>query len=276
MTTFSSSVKLIICALACTYMLSAPAHAVDGIAVTNFYTCGDGGGWAVTSGGPLYKFEIKNCSVVSNTKLYDGVAWSAVINQEGDSVAFLRGDNMICVMSLEGGAAAEVVPQGGTGKININWPKGRWIWFMEKGDKDLMYKVNIDTKEKVLVFRAPNNNTSFWISADAKRGCSRSRQIIWRHDFETDIVDSMLQYTKCAANKCSGITQCGNGISPTGTYIMSGLFGDVGMDIKRFSNNELIIRYYYGDTKSWPGWPETHTYSGNHCVIEKYSANSDD
>ena len=72
----------------------------------------------------IMKYEIGYGVPVSKTVLYRGHARYATISSDGQKVAFIKSDNAIAVMGINGGTPAEVV----TGLVDnggyLDWPDG--------------------------------------------------------------------------------------------------------------------------------------------------------
>jgi hypothetical protein len=228
------------CVLGCVFQSQA-ASTVQGFAVATrwsgaFDYCWGNDWTQSTTGCRVTRFNIANGVVIDTPALYTGPANNAIINPDGQRVAFMRPGNgssnqaaAICVMSASGGTPVDVVSDVSSGtRTFIDWPAGDWIYYGSSHPPETYYgwnevwKVNVSTKATALVFKT--NFQWAWqckFTNDGLKCVIREQngsQQSWRFALSDFPAGGTINVTSGDAyNFHSG---CGTAISPDGAYTM--------------------------------------------------------
>ncbi|NQT21250.1 MAG: hypothetical protein HQ592_16195 [Planctomycetes bacterium] len=110
------------------------AYGADGIAISTHRAGGSDTGVGVHPSmfGQVVRHDIKDNRVAKRTVLYDGRAHSAVINQTGEKVAFVRLEGHIWLMNIDGSNLHELPNARNRNGSSLDWPAGDWIYYNEE------------------------------------------------------------------------------------------------------------------------------------------------
>lgn len=208
--------------------------------------------------GHIQRYEINNNSASLFGTIYNGGdARNANISPDGNRVAFLRKDNKICIVNMDGSGSVQVlgsITDGATGWLD--WPMQDWIYYSPKWGRAGLHRINVNTGQSENLGDLRVSNTwTISISQNGTRAC-----ISANHGGYTSHIVTI------ASNKVSSVTRvgaCGGSISPDGSLFTLNVGDHMNCEVKRFNDQSRAASWNTGRCPSaGPNW-NRHRWSSN-------------
>ncbi|NQT21440.1 MAG: hypothetical protein HQ592_17165 [Planctomycetes bacterium] len=220
--------RSIVIAVIAALSVAGRADAVDGIAVTTHYELDKPKSIHFPQYSSLVRHDVRDGVVVGSRTIYDrGDAGMCVLSPTGDSLAFLRNDGAVMVMTVDGGEARQVAELKHFGDTALSrqaicpiyWPIGRddeWLYVRDHPAE--LHRVSLDTGRRELVIKF-NRTIEMAMSryADKRQGL-----IVGRPAEAMLVIYDLAAGTGDLYNDVATFGEqgaCGQAISPDGSLI---------------------------------------------------------
>ncbi|MBD3239108.1 MAG: hypothetical protein GF331_00875 [Chitinivibrionales bacterium] len=211
--------------------------------------------------GIIQRYDIRNNQASSYGTIYNGGnARCANISPDGNRVAFLRSDNKICIVNIDGSGSVQVlgdIMDAASGWID--WPMQEWIYISPNFGRNGLHRINVGTGQRQNLGDLRVDKTwTLSVSRDGTRACISANDGGWTSHIVT-----------ISNNQVSSVQQvgaCGGSISPDGSLYTLNVSDHVTCHVKRFD-----------DQSSYKSWQTSRCSSaGSNWNRHRWSSNSDD
>ncbi|MBD3239342.1 MAG: hypothetical protein GF331_02060 [Chitinivibrionales bacterium] len=208
--------------------------------------------------GNIQRYEINNNRASLFGTIYDGGdARNANISPDGNRVAFLRQDNKICIINIDGSGSVQVlgsITDGATGWLD--WPMQDWVYYSPKWGRHGLHRINVNTGQSQHLGDLKVDNTwTISVSQDGSRACISAQDGGYNSHLVTIVNNQITSVSQVGA--------CGGSISPDGALYTLNFGGHDRIEARRFTDRSKAAEWTTARCPSaGPNW-NRHRWSSN-------------
>lgn len=188
--------------------------------------------------GKIQRYDIRNNQPSFVKDIYTGTnARCANISPDGTRCAFLRSDNKICIINIDGSGAVRVldnIKDAGDGWID--WPMDQWIYFSPDFANAGLKRINVaDGRVEDLGSFGGGSTWTISVSQDGTRGCISANWNGW--------TSWTFTISNGRVGKVKHVGACGGSISPDGSLYTLNHGNHTDISVKRFGDHSLYQKW---------------------------------